>query len=126
MPRTQDGSPFSGSTPQSRHASYFGALAGQKTAESKRARYYSFLDGRDDATDEEAEVQLGIRRSSICSTRESLKRRGLITPTGGFRVGCCGVKLTCWRVTTDDERIEWRRRQAEMESDNACPVCPTV
>jgi hypothetical protein len=106
--------PFSGSTPQSRHASYLGALAATRTAESKRAQYWHFLKTHGPATDEEAEIALHMKRSSVCSTRDYLVKHGLVTACEEFRRGCSGVKLSLWRLTTDDEERASRFAQLTL------------
>lgn len=95
---SQPALPFHGRTPHSRHASYAGAVAASGGASSKRARYLEWLRVRGRATDEDAEIELGMRRSSVCSTRNGCVERGLVVSVG-VTSGRQGRTLAVWALT---------------------------
>jgi hypothetical protein len=99
MPWLEGALPFSGSVPQSAHASRAGAEDAAPRALSQTVRYLAQLKGhRDGLTDAEAAKLLGLERSSINARRVPLVKAGLVY-ADGFRPGPTGkVKNTIWKA----------------------------
>lgn len=114
--------PFNGSVQVSRHASYQGAEIAAGSFGYKRERYLAFVDARGSVTDEDAEIALGFRRSSICSTRNSLVDEGLIIADGSRRLEreisgrMRRFTHALWRRTTEQERQMVIARQQELRA----------
>lgn len=82
--------PFQSGSDTSRAA----AVAMRETASTQRERYYQWLADRvQGGTDGEAEVELAMRRSSVCARRNELMKAGRVLKTDWRRVGCA-----VWRV----------------------------
>jgi hypothetical protein len=93
---TQPALPYSGITPQSRHASYLGARAAAGRANSQTRSYLKLLkEHATGLTDLEAAHMMGIERSSVNARRAPLVKQGRVFPAG-FRKGASGVKNTVW------------------------------
>lgn len=99
MPYTNDSLPFSGLTPQSRHASRAGADASTGRALPQAVRYLRALKDRPETglTDAEASEVMGLQRSTVNARRAPLVKAGLVY-SDGFRVGAFGVKNTVWKA----------------------------
>ena len=98
MPYTDSNLPFSGSVPQSRHASRAGAEDAAPRALPQTVRYLRALKDRPAGlTDAEAAVVLGLLRSTINARRRPLVKAELVY-ADGFRDGAFGVKNTVWKA----------------------------
>jgi len=98
MPYIESSLPFSGTLPQSRHASRSGAEEAAPRALSQTVRYLRALkDRRDGLTDAEAAKVLHVERSTINARRVPLVKAGLVV-ADGFRPGVTGTKNTVWKV----------------------------
>lgn len=94
---TDSGLPFSGSCPQSKHASHAGAEQAQPRGVSQTIRYMQALKDRPmhGMTDREASNVLGLERSTINARRVPLVKAGLVK-SEGFRPGASGIKNCVW------------------------------
>ena len=99
MPHTEQGLPFSGVTPQSRHASHAGAQDAAPRALSQTIRLLALLKAHPlGLTDAESAVLLNIERTSINARRAPLVKAGLVY-AAGFRPGPTGkIKNTVWKA----------------------------
>lgn len=100
MPYLEGSLPFSGETPQSRHASRAGAENAAPRALSQAIRYMQALKDRPahGLTDAEAAVVLGIERSSVNARRAALVKAGLVYASSDTRPGPTGVSNTVWKI----------------------------
>lgn len=101
MPHTDTGLPFSGSLPQSRHASLKGAESAEKRAPSQVLRYLSLLVSRypDGLTDQEAADLMNVERSTINARRGQCRGAGLeLIESAGSRPGNYDMDNTIWRI----------------------------
>jgi hypothetical protein len=103
MPYTEQGLPFSGRAPISRHA-------GQKAAESlaptrgeKTRRMLAFFRKVHAATDHQLSDELRLPLQSICSLRNGLVDRGLVEAFSTCR-GRYGKNVTIWRLRQQETR----------------------
>lgn len=99
MAHTQSGIPFSGVTPQSRHASHQGAEAIAQKQPALILRYLRLLVDAADrgVTDQEAAVRLDCKVSTVNARRGELMALDLVKP-GGCRPGDSGTDITVWRL----------------------------
>ena len=98
MPWIESSLPFSGSGPQSSHASRCGAEDAAPRALNQTVRYLSLLKSRPQGcTDAEAADLLGLERSSINARRRPLVTAGLVY-ADGFRPGSTGIRNTIWKA----------------------------
>lgn len=97
MPYVQNGLPFRGSNPLSRSSSHSGALMAGNTVKLKRAEYWVWLVAKGEATDEDAEKELDMKRSSVCSTRDYFVKRGAVEACV-VQLGRSGYQQTLWRA----------------------------
>ena len=99
MPHTdiQPSLPWSGKTPRSRQCSYDAAVSAAETRVAKSARYLSWLTSVGRATDHGAAEHFNWPLSSICSIRNGLVDRGLVTALGDC-IGRYGKRVTIWTV----------------------------
>jgi hypothetical protein len=98
MPFTEQDLPFSGRSPQPRHASYLGAKDAQPRAGRQIRQYLQLLaDHLEGLTDAEAASLMGIERSTINARRNQCGDR---VYAEGFRPGRSGVKNTIWKLRT--------------------------
>lgn len=98
MPWIESSLPFSGSTPQSAHASRSGAEDAAPRALSQTVRYLSALKARAHGlTDLEAKDLLNVDRSTINARRRPLVKAGLVF-ADGHRPGPTGNKNTVWKA----------------------------
>lgn len=98
MPYTQTGQPdlpWSGKAPISRHCSYEAALAARPGRAVKSDLYMDWLREVGQATDHGAAEHFNWPLSSICSIRNGLLDRGLVTALGSC-VGAYGKRVTIW------------------------------
>ena len=95
MPYTEQSLPFSGKTPRSRQCSYDAAVSASDTRAAKSARYLAWLRQVGQATDHGAAEHFAWPLSSICSIRNGLVDRGLVTAQG-VCLGRYGKKVTIW------------------------------
>ena len=90
--------PFSGITPQSRHASRLGAEEAQGRSTTQTIRYLQALkDHPYGLTDWEAAKLLGLERSTINARRVPLVKADLVY-ADGFRPGVTGTRNTVWKA----------------------------
>lgn len=74
--------------------SHGAAVKAESFAATQRERYYAWLKDRiEGGTDGEAEVELMMRRSSVCARRNELIRQGRVMDWQHRRFGC-----TVWRA----------------------------
>lgn len=75
--------------------SHEAAVQAESFAANQRTRYFIWLlsKGTYGGTDAEAEVELSMRRSSVCARRNELKAKGSVFNSGVRRGGC-----TAWRA----------------------------
>jgi hypothetical protein len=98
MPYTDSVLPFSGVTPQSRHASRAGAVSAEPRALTQTVRYLVALKDRPvGLTDREAADLLDLERNVINARRVPLVKAGLVV-ADGFRPGSSGVRNTVWKA----------------------------
>jgi hypothetical protein len=99
MPYLDSALPFSGSTPQSAHASHAGAVDAAPRALNQTVRYLRLLKDRPNGlTDAEAATLMEVERSTINARRAPLVKAGLVF-SDGFRPGPTGkVKNTVWKA----------------------------
>lgn len=99
MPYIEAALPFSGSVPQSRHASRAGAEDAAPRALNQTVRYLASLKAHPQGlTDAEAAELLNLERTSINARRVPLVKAGLVY-ADGFRPGPTGkVKNTIWKA----------------------------
>lgn len=99
MPFTDTGAqpelPWQGKTPRSRQNSYKAAVGAQSTRVWKAAKYLAWLTEVGMATDHGAAEHFNWPLSSICSIRNGLVDRGLVTAIGDC-VGRYGKTVTIW------------------------------
>lgn len=97
MAYTQSGIAFSGSTPQSLHASHAGAEAIAPKQPTLLLRYLGALRQAGDRglTDQESAALLHCKVTSITGRRNECLAFGLVRPDG-FRLGDSGVRVTVW------------------------------
>jgi flavin-binding protein dodecin len=95
MPYTEQSLPFAGKTPRSRHCSYEAAVSAADTRAAKSARYLAWLQEVTQATDHGAAEHFQWPLSSICSIRNGLLDRGLVTAVGDC-IGRYGKRVTIW------------------------------
>ena len=100
MPYLEGALPFSGATPQSRHASRMGAENAAPRALSQTIKYLQALKDRPQygLTDAEAATVLGVERSSINARRAPLVKAGLVYASSDTRPGPTGVANTVWKA----------------------------
>lgn len=91
----EDGLPFSGVTPTSRHCSYLAAKAATATRFDKTARYLGYLKMHDGKSDWEAATYFDLPLSSICSIRNNLVKRNLVYPSG-IGTSPYGRRVSLW------------------------------
>lgn len=94
---TQPSLPWSGRTPRSRQASYDAAVSAAETRQAKCALYLAWLKQVGQATDHGAAEHFNWPLSSICSIRNLLMDRGMVTALGDC-IGRYGKKVTIWTV----------------------------
>lgn len=87
--------PFSGKTPRSRQNSYLAAVSASSTRVEKSTRYLTWLRQVGQATDWGAAEHFNWPLSSICSIRNGLLDRGLVTAIGDC-LGKHGKRVTIW------------------------------
>lgn len=98
MPYLEQGLPFSGKSPQSRHASRSGAEHAKDRALPQTVRYLQILkDHPNGLTDREAADLLMIERSTVNARRSELVKADLVY-ADGFRKGDSGVVNTVWKA----------------------------
>lgn len=95
MSTPQPDLPFSGKTPRSRQNSYLAAVSASSTRIEKSARYLVWLREVGSATDHGAAEHFDWPLSSICSIRNGLVDRGVVTAIGDC-VGRYGKRVTIW------------------------------
>jgi hypothetical protein len=93
--RTQPELPWQGKTPRSRRNSYDAAVGAQSTRVWKSAQYLAWLRQVGRATDHGAADHFGWPLSSICSIRNGLVDRGLVTDIGEA-MGKHKKRVTIW------------------------------
>ena len=97
MPYVDESLPFSGITPQSRHASRSGAEQAHSRSTSQTIRYLQALkDHQYGLTDREASDLLKLERSTINARRVPLVKADLVY-ADGFRPGATGARNTIWK-----------------------------
>lgn len=86
MPYTQGGLPYA---PQS-DTSYDAAVQAKQFARTQREQYAAWVRARGEhgATDAEAEIEIPMRRSSVCARRNELEKTRVIVKTDRRRGGC--------------------------------------
>lgn len=92
---TQPPLPWSGKTPQSRHCSHEAAVTASQTRAWKSGRYLTWLQEVGRATDHGAAEHFNWPLSSICSIRNGLVDRGIVSAVGTCE-GRYGKKVTIW------------------------------
>lgn len=98
MPWVEGALPFSGSTPQSAHASRAGAENAAPRALTQTVRFLAALKARPQGlTDWEAAELLDVERSTINARRRPLVKAGLVY-SDGFRPGPSGVRNAVWKA----------------------------
>lgn len=115
--------PWQGVGSGAAHSSREGALQAAETRDDKREQLLAYVRRRGRVTDEQLELALNFRRSTVCSVRNGLVRDGWICQDGHHvftRVE--GGRLrkkthTQWRATTDDERESILARQRSLAID---------
>lgn len=91
--------PFSGATPQSRHASYLGARDAQGRAPRQSERYLALLQEHPDGlTDWEAAARLGVERTTINARRMELVKMGKVYSDGFRKNETSGIRNTVWKA----------------------------
>lgn len=95
MPYTEQSLPFAGKTPRSRQNSYHAAVSAAETRVWKSATYLAWLREVGHATDAGASEALGWPLSTICSTRNGLLDKGLVTAIGDA-MGRYNKRVTIW------------------------------
>lgn len=94
--------PISGRTPQTRHASYTGALAAEDALSAKQAQYLGLLGEVGPITDWEASLRLGWPLSSVNSIRNSAGVRDRVVP--------CGFETAQWADGKTTKRTRFTLR----------------
>jgi hypothetical protein len=89
--------PFAGKTPRSRQNSYAAAVSASETRQAKSALYLAWLRKVGKATDHGAAEHFSWPLSSICSIRNGLVDKGLVTALGDC-IGRYGKRVTIWTV----------------------------
>lgn len=99
MPYLDQILPFSGSSPQPKHASFAGAQDAKARALTQVVRYLKLLKDRPDfgLTDMESARLMGVERSTINARRATLVKADLVY-ADGFRDGESGVKNCVWKA----------------------------
>lgn len=92
---TQPPLPFAGKTPRSRQNSYRAAVSAASSRAVKAAKYLAWLKAVQHATDHGAAEHFGWPLSSICSIRNGLLDKGLVTAIGDC-IGRYGKRVTIW------------------------------
>lgn len=92
---TQPQLPWQGKTPHAAHTSHEAAVSASATRALKSAQYLDWLKRVRQATDHGAAEHFGWPLSSVCSIRNGLVDRGLVTSIG-VCVGRYGKKVTIW------------------------------
>lgn len=92
---TQPPLPWSGKTPTSRHCSQQAAVSASQARVWKSGLYLTWLREVQHATDHGAQEHFGWPLSSVCSIRNGLVDRGLVTAIGSC-VGRYGKAVTIW------------------------------
>lgn len=87
--------PWQGKTSISRHCSHQAAVSAAATRVWKSAEYFDWLKRVGKATDAGADEHFGWGVSSICSIRNGLLDRGLVTAIGSC-MGAKGKRVTIW------------------------------
>jgi hypothetical protein len=87
--------PWSGKTPRSRQNSHRAAVSAADTRLRKSARYLAWLRTVKKATDHGAAEHFCWPLSSVCSIRNGLVDRGLVTAVGDCE-GRYGKRVTIW------------------------------
>ena len=93
--QTQPALPWSGKTSISRHCSHDAAVRASQTRVWKSAQYLAWLQDVQHATDHGAAEHFQWPLSSVCSIRNGLVDRGLVTAIGSCD-GKYGKKVTIW------------------------------
>lgn len=88
--------PFQAESETSRAAAE--AMVSASITQRQRLYAYYATKGQGGSTDEEAEVALDLRRSSICARRAELLKAGLVEAAPQTRTGSSGCRLQVWRV----------------------------
>lgn len=96
--RTQPELPWQGKVPRSRQNSYQAAVGAQSTRVWKSAQYLAWLRDVQHATDHGAAEHFDWPLSSICSIRNGLVDRGLVTAVGDC-IGRYKKRVTIWTAT---------------------------
>jgi hypothetical protein len=98
MPYTEQGLPFAGSNPQSRHASRLGAESAEPRALPQTIRLLQMLkDHPWGLTDQESADLLGLQRSTINARRAELVKADLVY-ADGFKDGKFGTRNVVWKA----------------------------
>jgi hypothetical protein len=92
---TQPALPWQGKTSHAKHCSHEAAVSASETRVWKSGLYLSWLKQVGKATDEGADEHFGWGRSTICSVRNGLVDRGLVTSIGVCK-GAKGKQITIW------------------------------
>jgi hypothetical protein len=97
LTQTQPALPWSGTCPQSRHASWLGAKDAAHRSESQVAKYLALLEQHPEGlTDAEAADLMRIDRSSINARRRALVHLELVV-ADGFRKSKHGIRNVVWK-----------------------------
>lgn len=122
----QSSLPWQGLGSAAAHSSYLGARQAAETRDDKRERLLAYVRRRERVTDEQLEMALKFRRSTVCSVRNGLVHDGFICQDGHHvftrrEEGQLRKKThTYWRATTEHERemfLEQQQRMQELMSD---------
>ncbi len=92
---TQPSLPWTGKTPRSRQNSFRAAVSAAETRALKSDRYLAWLSVVKQATDHGAVEHFLWPLSSVCSIRNGLVDRGLVTAIGDA-MGRYGKRVTIW------------------------------
>ena len=105
MPFTDQGLPFSGAEPISRHHSYQGAKAAEPRSGSQAMRLLALYREQGPQTDHAASRALGLPLATICARRSDLIKRDLVAATGS-QPGPFGTRNTLWGLASSTLRSE--------------------
>lgn len=103
MPLTQEGLPFSGSTPRARHASYTGAKAAEPKAGSQAQRILTLLGLEGPKTRHQIAFHLSLPVPTVCARLGQLMKVGKVQEVD-LVVGPYGPKNTRYGLTFDSRR----------------------
>lgn len=92
--------PFQGSTPQTKHASWTGAVLAQPSAASQAGRILARLKAEGPMDRYQLAEREGLPVTTVCARLRLLEQRGQITPDGWTTKDWGGrqTKRTKWRI----------------------------